>query len=229
MLIITKIIDKQTKKDLPYTFKWYEGSFIFTFYDTDTKETFSRSLNQYRAKQFFESRSILQPDNLYVTIPKQCIKLADYLDYRGTWNSSDLSAEIANQLNNQSLKVDDIYISPNIQDYVNYSAVINNFSLCYMIFDALCSHSKLQVDYISDSIGLYLAVTDNHYVQNWLISILEALFSLDFIRIKNSIFISGKDNVVYEYVIENEQAFDLLYTKIKCMGVTRCPFSVQIL
>lgn len=94
MIVITKITYKVTGEDKISIPVWYDGSCKFEFYNTETKETFTRSMDMYRAKRFFESTDILHLDNMYVSIPKRCLRLADYIDYVGAWNKKDLTNDI---------------------------------------------------------------------------------------------------------------------------------------
>lgn len=94
MIVITKITYKVTGEDKISIPVWYDGSCKFEFYNTETKETFTRSMDMYRAKRFFESTGILHLDNMYVSIPKRCLRLADYIDYVGAWNKKDLTNDI---------------------------------------------------------------------------------------------------------------------------------------
>lgn len=50
------------------------------------------------------------------------------------------------------------------------------------------------------------------------LSIIEALFKLKHIVVNNTIYISAKDDVVYEYTIEDVKNFNALYTKLKVMA-----------
>lgn len=94
MIIVTKITYKVTGEEKISIPVWYDGSCRYEFYNTETKETFTRSMDMYRAKKFFENKGILHPENMYVSIPKRCLRLADYIDYVGAWNKKDLTHDI---------------------------------------------------------------------------------------------------------------------------------------
>ena len=53
------------------------------------------------------------------------------------------------------------------------------------------------------------------------LSIIEALFELKHIIVNNTIYINAVNDVVYEYKIEDVKKFNILYTKLKAMGVGR--------
>lgn len=182
MIVITKITKKKSGVELISTPVWYEGSYKFEFYNTVTKEIFSRSMDMYRAKRFFEQEGILYPSNLYVSISKRCLKLADYIDYVGVWNREDLSKSIQSEL-----------------------------------FKA----KSIAIRYLDDDLGFFVSITDGFHVQDLHMSIVEGLFKLSHTRIGNSIFVSGMSDVAYEYKIEDVKNFDILYTKLNCLGVGR--------
>ena len=98
MIVITNITNKLTGERKIFTPVWYNGSYKFEFYNTETKETFTRSMDMYRAKKFFESTGALRSENLYISISKRCLRLADYIDYVGTWNKRYLSSDIQEKL-----------------------------------------------------------------------------------------------------------------------------------
>lgn len=182
MIVITNITNKLTGERKIFTPVWYDGSYKFEFYNTETKETFTRSMDMYRAKKFFESTGALHSENLYISISKRCLRLADYIDYVGAWNKRDLSSDIQEKLSG----VD-----------------------------------GLDINYIDDDIGFFVSITDGFHAMDVHLSIIEALFKLKHIVVNNTIYISAKDDVVYEYKIEDVKKFDTLYTKLKIMGVGR--------
>lgn len=181
MIIVTKITYKPTGEDKISVPVWYDGSCRFEFYNTETKEAFIRSMDMYRAKRFFENKGILHPENRYVSIPKRCLKLADYIDYVGTWNKKDLDKDIQVKL-----------------------------------FEA----EGLCLRYLDDDIGFFVSLTDGFHAQDLHLSIVEALFKVSFVRVGDTILINDAENgVAYEYKIEDVKNFDILYTKLKVMGV----------
>lgn len=182
MIVITNITNKLTGERKIFTPVWYDGSYKFEFYNTETKETFTRSMDMYRAKKFFESTGALHSESFYVSISKRCLRLADYIDYVGVWNKRYLSSDIQEKLSG----VD-----------------------------------GLDINYIDDDIGFFVSLTDGFHVMGIHLSIIEALFKLKHIVVNNTIYISAKDDVVYEYKIEDVKNFDALYTKLKVMGVGR--------
>lgn len=182
MIVITNITNKLTGERKIFTPVWYNGSYKFEFYNTETKETFTRSMDMYRAKKFFESTGALRSENLYISISKRCLRLADYIDYVGTWNKRYLSSDIQEKLSGAD---------------------------------------GLDINYIDDDIGFFVSLTDGFHVMGIHLSIIEALFKLKHIVVNNTIYISAKDDVVYEYTIEDVKNFNALYTKLKVMGVGR--------
>lgn len=182
MIVITNITNKLTGERKIFTPVWYDGSYKFEFYNTETKETFTRSMDMYRAKKFFERAGVLRSENFYISISKRCLRLADYIDYVGTWNKRYLSSDIQEKLSGAD---------------------------------------GLDINYIDDDIGFFVSLTDGFHVMGIHLSIIEALFKLKHIVVNNTIYISAKDDVVYEYKIEDVKKFDTLYTKLKVMGVGR--------
>lgn len=182
MIIITNLTSKATGEEKRFIREWYASSYKFDFYDTETKESYSRTMDMYRAKKFLEQKHILHPEGLYVSIPRRCLRLADYIDYVGTWNKRYLSSDIQEKLS----EVD-----------------------------------GLDIYYIDDDIGFFVSLTDGFHVMDIHLSIIEALFKLKHIVVNNTIYISAKDDIVYEYTIEDVKNFNALYTKLKIMGVGR--------
>lgn len=182
MIVITNITNKLTGERKIFTPVWYNGSYKFEFYNTETKETFTRSMDMYRAKKFFESTGALRSEDLYISISKRCLRLADYIDYVGVWNKRYLSSDIQEKLSGAD---------------------------------------GLDINYIDDDIGFFVSITDGFHAMDVHLSIIEALFKLKHIVVNNTIYISAKDDVVYEYIIEDVKNFDALYTKLRVMGVGR--------
>lgn len=182
MIIITNLTSKTTGEEKRFIREWYDGSYKFDIYDTETKESYSRTMNMYRAKKFFEQRGILHPTGYYVSIPRRCLKIADYIDFAGIWNREDLS----------------------------------------MIIQLKLSEAKgLDIDYFDDDIGFFIILTDKFHVQGTALSIVEALFETKHIIVDDVIYINAINDVVYTYKIEDIKKFNILYTKLKAMGVGR--------
>lgn len=182
MIVITNITNKLTGERKIFTPVWYHGSYKFEFYNTETKETFTRSMDMYRAKRFFESTGALHSESFYVSISKRCLRLADYIDYVGTWNKRYLSSDIQEKLSEAD---------------------------------------GFDINYIDDDIGFFVSITDGFHAMDVHLSIVEALFELKHIIVNNTIYINAIQDVVYEYKIEDVKHFNILYTKLKIMGVGR--------
>lgn len=90
MIIITNLTSKTTGEEKRFIREWYDGSYKFNFYDTETKESYSRTMDMYRAKKFLEQRDILHPTGYYISIHRRCLKIAEYIDFAGVWNREDL-------------------------------------------------------------------------------------------------------------------------------------------
>lgn len=182
MTIITNLTSKTTGEEKRFIREWYDSSYKFDFYDTETKESYSRTMNMYRAKRFIEQRGILHPEGLYISISKRCLRLADYIDYVGTWNKRYLSSDIQEKLSGAD---------------------------------------GLDINYIDDDIGFFVSITDGFHAMDVHLSIIEALFELKHIIVNNTIYINAVNDIVYEYKIEDVKSFNILYTKLKIMGVGR--------
>lgn len=128
-------------------------------------------MDMYRAKKFFEQRGILHPTGYYVSIPRRCLKLADYIEFAGVWNREDLN----------------------------------------MIIQVRLSEAKG----LDDDIGFFIILTDKFHVQG------TALFETKHIIVDDVIYINAVNDVVYTYKIEDVKKFNILYTKLKAMGVGR--------
>lgn len=106
MLYLTNILHQQTGEVETYRSKWYTGTCKFTFYDEDTKKSFSRRMDMYRAQKFFKERGVVTAEDYYVTIPKRVFNLISYIDYDGTWNERDLDRSIVSQFPTDKLMID---------------------------------------------------------------------------------------------------------------------------
>lgn len=94
MVVILRITKKSTGEILPFIPVWYYGSYKFDFYNTDTKEIFSRSMDMYRARKYFSQSGVVHPESYYVSVSKRCLRLANYIDYSGAWRLEDLPRHI---------------------------------------------------------------------------------------------------------------------------------------
>lgn len=177
MIIITNLTSKATGEEKRFIREWYDGSYKFDFYDTETKESYSRTMDMYRAKKFFERRGILHPTGYYVSIPRRCLKIANYIDFAGIWNREDLNIGIQLKLS--------------------------------------------EAKGLDDDIGFFIILTDKFHVQGTALSIIEALFEARHIIVDDVIYINAVNGVVYTYKIEDVKKFNILYTKLKAMGVGR--------
>lgn len=52
MIIIMNLTNKTTGEEKRFIREWYASSYKFDFYDTETKESYSRTMDMYRAKKF---------------------------------------------------------------------------------------------------------------------------------------------------------------------------------
>lgn len=168
MIIITNLTNKTTGEEKRFIREWYDSSYKFDFYDTETKESYSRTMDMYRANKFFEQRHILHPEGLYVSIPRRCLKIADYIEFTGLWNIEDLSRDIQLKLS-EAQGLDIGYLHDDIGYFVSLTDRFNVRDTALSIVEALFEtkhiivNDTIYINAVSNTVCTYKIEDVEHF------------------------------------------------------------------
>lgn len=156
MIFITDIINNQGEH-VTYLPRWYVGSYKYTFYDEDAKHSYTRRLDQYRAKKYIGSIGVVHPEDYYVCVNRRFLNLLDTIDYDGAddvkWTS--LPRALVDQIKAIDYRIS--YID-NIEAFV-WVTIRNYVQMLPVTITDLIARNK----YIRIGNKLYFNGTDNTF------------------------------------------------------------------